>query len=294
MTIPPTVLWPYAAAAAALLAGLFCKARRFKAAGRLEVFIVLAPILIAIGMAVFGADHLSAVRGVASIVPKWIPFPVFWAAFVGVALVAAAAGLATGFLSETALGLLGFMVCCFALIMFAPLWVKTLASGKPGQRVWLTLMVRDLTLSWCYLAAWASLSAKGFRATLVTVGQYIVAIGIGIYGGMQLQHPEMAPGIPQEGPPLPLPGWIPVHEAWTYATGIIFLVGALGLLFRPLAARAAMLLGITCTVLSVLIYLPVTIHAGKDVDNGLNYLAITCVLAGGLLLLSTAFPKKAG
>lgn len=43
--------------------------------------------VIALSLVVFGADHFQALGFIASLLPGWIPFHVFWVAFFGVALV---------------------------------------------------------------------------------------------------------------------------------------------------------------------------------------------------------------
>src|SRR5215470_11662119 len=95
-SINPSVFWPYAAGAAILVIGLpvviMGAARRAQGLDKLAAF---GPLLFAIAMAVFGADHFVTAPFVASIVPSWIPWHLFWAYFVGVGLVAGALSLTT-------------------------------------------------------------------------------------------------------------------------------------------------------------------------------------------------------
>jgi uncharacterized membrane protein len=287
MSLPPQVFWPYAAGAAALVAGAIGQARRLRGATAGERLLCSAPILVAVGMAVFGADHLTEAAGVATIVPRWIPWHLFWAYFVGVALEAAALSLCTGLLSDLASGLLGVMLICFALTIFVPFWLQA-----PGDRTRLTLLARDFTLGTSYLAFALRLARARIGRGLVVVGRLVAALGMGTYGLLQCLHPEMAPGIPQDGPNLePLPAWIPAHAFWTYLSGGLFLLGAVGLLVPKWASRAAFLLGTWVAILVIAAYLPITIEKGANVEEGLNYLAIHCALAGAMLLLSAALAK---
>ena len=66
--------------------------------------------MFAIAMAVFGANHFVAASFVAKIVPSWIPGRLFWAYFVGLALLATAPSLATTIKWRLAAALLGFMI----------------------------------------------------------------------------------------------------------------------------------------------------------------------------------------
>jgi uncharacterized membrane protein len=51
--------------------------------------------LLGMSLIVFGIDHFLAITFIASLIPVWIPWRVFWVAFFGVAFIAA--GLSIGF-----------------------------------------------------------------------------------------------------------------------------------------------------------------------------------------------------
>jgi len=73
--------------------------------------------LFALSLIVFGVDHFLALAFIATLLPDWIPWHVFWVAFFGVAFIAA--GLSMG---------LNFLQCWGAAgigLMFA-IWVVTL------------------------------------------------------------------------------------------------------------------------------------------------------------------------
>jgi len=61
-------------------------------------------------MAIFGSDHLVAAKFVATIVPSWIPGHLFWAYFMGFALIAATLNLATSIRWRLAASLLFIFV----------------------------------------------------------------------------------------------------------------------------------------------------------------------------------------
>jgi uncharacterized membrane protein len=283
MHLSPQVFWPYFGGAAALLIGIFRHRKALGQARGAEMLLVLAPVFVAIAMAVFGADHLSAPRNVAQVVPVWMPWRLFWAVFVGLALVAAAAGLAADTAPDLAAGLLGAMIGCFALLIFLPWWLKS-----PGNPFRITLLLRDLTLGSAFLAY-----GLRRRPAFVAAAQRIVAIGLAVYGAEQALHPLNAPGIPPDGPNrVTLPAWIPAHAACSYLCAAIFILAALALATGKQARRAAFTAGATVSVLILIAYLPWTIAQKGDVDNGLDYVAIHFALAGALLLLSAALPRR--
>ena len=79
----------YLAAGAVLLIGLITIFRRGFAARGLDAIVEFGPLFFAIPMAVFGTFHFLFTASVAALVPHWIPGHMFWAYFVGVALIAA-------------------------------------------------------------------------------------------------------------------------------------------------------------------------------------------------------------
>jgi uncharacterized membrane protein len=291
-SIPAAVFWPYFAGAATLVIGLGTSIKnRIGQASGFDRFILIGPLSFAIAMAIFGADHLVAAKFVATIVPSWIPGHLFWAYFVGFALIAAALSLATSIRWRLAAALLGIMIFIFVLTIHIP---NLLAA--PHDRTRLTIFLRDLTLSAGALAFGASQTGtnagfQAFRPKLITVARFVIAISIAVFGVDHFLDPTFAPGLPQEGPVIiTMPAWIPGHVFWAYLTGAIFIGCALGLLSRRYARFAATLLGITVLVLILFVYLPLTIAKASDIVTGLNYLAIHFALAGAAFFLAEAMP----
>jgi hypothetical protein len=63
----------------------------------LDKIAALSNLCFAIPLAVFGALHLSGIGFVLPLVPKYMPWRLFWAYFVGAALLAASLSIATKF-----------------------------------------------------------------------------------------------------------------------------------------------------------------------------------------------------
>src|SRR5260370_28939222 len=92
-------------------------ARRARGFDKLVAF---GPLLFGIAMAIFGADHMVTSGFVARIVPSFIPWHLFWAYFVGVALLAGALSFATTILWRLAAGSFALMFLIFELTMHIP------------------------------------------------------------------------------------------------------------------------------------------------------------------------------
>jgi uncharacterized membrane protein len=300
------VLWPYVAGGSILITGLATASKNkcWQASG-FNKFILFGPMLLAIAIAIFGADHLTAAKSVAQIVPPWMPGRLFWTYFVGVALIAAAMSLATGINRRLAAALLGIMIFLFVLMIHIPSCFTV-----PYDKTRLTIVLRDLTLSAGALAFAATqaehararrtpgqrqrFSLQTLNSKVITIARFLIAISIAVFGVDEFLYPTFAPGIPQEGPAfVTMPAWIPGHVFWAYLTGILFVVCAIGLMSRKHARSAATVLGLTVLILALFVYLPLTVVKASDIANGLNYLAIHFALSGAAFLLAGALPVKA-
>ncbi|MGA7886938.1 MAG: hypothetical protein WCA44_14425, partial [Acidobacteriaceae bacterium] len=77
-----------AAGAAALLVGVVLIRPQFVAASGAVRILVLGPLAYAIALAIFAAEHYTAPRDLAPLVPHWLPAHLFWVYFVGTAWLA--------------------------------------------------------------------------------------------------------------------------------------------------------------------------------------------------------------
>src|ERR1700747_3685600 len=95
----------------------------------LDKFVALTNLCFAIPLAVFGALHLSGVGFVLPLVPSYMPWRLFWAYFVGFALLAASVSIATKIQVRWSGLLFGIMMFAFVAMMDIPG-----AVAKPGNR----------------------------------------------------------------------------------------------------------------------------------------------------------------
>lgn len=109
---------------------------------------VVAPVLFAMPLFVFGAQHLMYGRFVATLVPAWIPARLFWAYFVGAAFLAAACAILARRAAGLASLLLGLMFLSWVLVVHLP---RVVASPHFGNG-WTSMFVA-LAMSGAALAA---------------------------------------------------------------------------------------------------------------------------------------------
>jgi uncharacterized membrane protein len=77
-------------------------------------------ILFALSLIVFAVQHFMYADFIATLVPAWIPFKLFWAYFIGVAFSLACISLLTNIKTRLACALLGFMFLFWVIFLHLP------------------------------------------------------------------------------------------------------------------------------------------------------------------------------
>ena len=273
-----------------LFAGVFVVRTEIRAARGWDRLIALDCVFIAVSLAVFAPEHFRGPQFVEGMVPTWMPARLFWAYFVGCALLAAATSLTVGRqvrLSSTLLGLMFFLFVC---MLYLPS-----ALRHSGNRFAWAYALRDLSFaggSWALAGRCCRAASPGLSKAMILFGRIVVAVAALYYAVEHFLHPEFAPGVPLE---LVEPPWIPMPSAWGYIAGAILLVAGIALAMNARARTAAALIGALMAVLTLFPYLAILIHAwggsASDVNDAINYVADTLLFAGAALALASALPR---
>lgn len=110
-------------------------------------------LLFAGTLVVFGLQHFLYTAFLASLIPSWIPFPVFWEFVVGAAFLAAAAGIAFDRAARLAALLLGLMFVLFVVVVHAP----RVAAAVTSRDEWTSTLVAVAMSGGAFVLAEASL-----------------------------------------------------------------------------------------------------------------------------------------
>jgi uncharacterized membrane protein len=282
-------LWLHCIAAVLFIFGIFVMFR--KGASRthgLGRAIAFGPLFFAWPLAVFGMQHFVFLHEVVNAVPSWMPGHVFWALFVGTALIAASLSMITGIKAKLAALMVGVMLFLFVLLIYVPNLVQ-----NPGD-IAVTALLRDLSLSGGALALAGTLAEKepwrrfGWIAVL---GRYFFAVAIGEFGVENFLHPQFAPVVPE--PDLMTPAWVPGHTMWPYLTGAILVACSVAMLLNWRTRLAASVVGITFFALLIFIYMPMEIvHPSIEISGELDQVAQTLAMSGAALLVAGAQARK--
>ena len=286
--IPGAVFWPYFAGAVSLAIGLPLILRKeVPQAHGLDKLLAFGRLFYAFPLAVFGADHFVFAKGIAEIVPSWIPGHMFWVYFVGTALFAASLSFVLKRHSELAATLTGIMLFSFVALMHIPNIV-----ADPGSRVPWIIALRDLSFSGgAFAFAGAQRNARSARGGpyLVGLARFFIGIPALVFGLEHFLHPTYVPAIPLDRV---TPVWIPGRMFWAYFTGAVLLAAGVCILVNRKAHLAATVLGIVVFLVVLFVYLPINAASLSNIDNGLNYFADTLLYCGAVLLLADSIPAE--
>lgn len=280
--LPPIVPVCYCLGVSILLIGLIVAFRRdIPRAQGLDKIVCFGPVFFVAPLAVFAGEHFTVTRGMAGMVPGWIPWHMFWVIFVGLCLVAASLSLAVGRVAGLASFMLGVMFFGFVTLMD----VEGLTTHLHDRFIW-TLTFRELTFSLCSFAFAATLANARWRPAserLAAVARVVVGSVIVFYGVEHFLHPQFVPVIPLE---LPLPAYIPVHVLINFVVGGAEVLAGLAMVVNRQARTAATLLGALVGVVVLLVYLPLLIAHPADIEVAMNYVADTLCFGGAVLMLA--------
>ena len=290
LVIPTTVIWSYSVGGVVFVVGLLTIILRgeWQKAHGLDKLILFGPIFYAVPVAAFGTEHFTLTTAIASFVPNWIPWHLFWAYFVGACFIAAALSLVTKIQVRLSASLLALTFFLFVVLMDAPAWAR-----HPGNPFRLTLLLRELSFCAGPLALAASFttmwSERGAQV-LATIARYFLAISVLFYSFEQFVRGDHVPGVPLERL---TPQYIPGHAVWTYLAAVAYAVGGSMLLVGKKTRAAATWVGLSVFFVVLVVYLPIAVVDRASLDNGLNYLFDTLMFCGTVLLLADAMPREA-
>ena len=217
-----------------------------------------------------------------------MPWRLFWAYFVGFALLSASLSIATRVQVRWSGLLFGIMMFLFVAMVHIPR-----ALADPRNRIAWVIVLRELSFAGGgWILAGNAMRGPG-KSKLITVGRVLIAIAAIFFGFEHFLHPAGCPGVPLEKL---TPLWIPGRLLIGYLTGAILLVAGVGILLAKKTRMAATYLGTWIVLLVLFVYVPILIAQLSDPSTGvqvegINYFADTLLFAGAILALASATPS---
>src|ERR1700730_640386 len=293
LEISRTVVAMCSAGILLFLVALWAARTDIERARGLDKVVALNNLWFAAPLAVFGALHLSAARGLMTMVPTYMPWRLFWAYFFGFALLAASLSIATKIQVRWSGLLFGIAMFSFVAMLDIP---GILAN--PRDRFAWTLTLREMLFGGGGgILAGTAVREQGHGqggSRVITIGRVIFGIAAIFYGFENSLHTANVPGVPLEKL---MPAWIPAHLLIGWLTGAILVVAGICILLNKKTRVAATYLGTWTLLLVVFIYGPILIAALSDPSTdvkveGINYFFDTMLFAGAILALASATPRS--
>jgi uncharacterized membrane protein YphA (DoxX/SURF4 family) len=277
-----------------LIAAWATKADVAQASG-LDKVVVLSNLCFALPLAVFGAEHLSGAQFIKFGVPSYMPWPLFWAYFVGFALLAASLSIATKIQVQWSGLLFGIMLFLFVAMLHIPR-----VHANPRDRIAWVVAIRDMSFAGGgWILAATAMRGQGREqdqgaSKLIAVGRVLIGIAAIFYGVETFLHPRGMPGIPLQKL---MSDWIPARPVIGYLTAAILVVAGAAILLAMKTRTAATYLGSWIVLMVVLVYGPILIASLLDPSTdikveGLNYFFDTLLFGGTVLALADATPRS--
>jgi uncharacterized membrane protein len=284
--MPSEVIWSYLFFGAVLATGLVAAFLRddWPRARGVEKLLFFGPLFYAAPLTAFGIEHFTQTKSIASLIPRWIPWHVFWTYVVGAGFVLGGFSLVTRILAFLSARVLALTFFLFVVLMDLPAW-----AANPSDRFGITLALRELSFSGGALAFAASLTglARGSgTATAAAIARYFVAVPVLFFSFEQFMHGRYVPGIPLR---LLTPDYIFGHAVWTYLAALAYAVTGILLVARKHTRAAATWLGAAVLFVELVVYVPMAVVERSSL-KGLNFLADTLMFCGAVLLVARAMP----
>jgi uncharacterized membrane protein len=289
---PSTAAAMCSAGIALFLIGGWAARNEVAEARGLDKIVALSNVCFAVPLAVFGALHLFGPQFILPLVPKYMPWRMFWVYFIGVALIAAALSIATKIAVRWSGLLVGIMMFMFVAMLYLPFALTHLHA-----RITWTIVLRESSFGG---AAWilAANAANGWRgpvkSAMINVGRVCVTMALIFFGIQHFLHPLGLPGVPLQEE---MPAWIPGRVLIDYVTGAALLVAGGSILLRWKTRMVTACVGGWILLMVLVIYGPFLILALYDLGigakiTGINYFADTLLFAGVILAVASATPRS--
>ena len=256
----------------------------------MNIFLDSGRFLLALSMILFGIEHFVFAKFVATLVPAWIPWHLFWTYFVGIALIAAGFAICTKQQAYLAAALLGGMIFAFVLLCHIPIIARVHSDGMSslvgdlaGR---LDNAAKDLALCGAAFLFAGTQSKRWFSSgndPFFTLGRLLFGIPILAFGVLHFVYPAFGPGIAPMFTSVSFP--IPGHLLWVYFTAVIFIATGICVLGNKKLRLAGTVLGAMILVFALLTWVPrFGAHPFEIVGNWLKDIGV----AGGALILAAS------
>ncbi|OOQ59969.1 DoxX family protein [Mucilaginibacter pedocola] len=214
---------------------------------------------------VFGIQHFMYANFVATLIPGWLPWHLFWAVFVGIAFILAAVSIVINKYTRLSSLLLATLLALFILLIHIPNLSAKLQNAQSWARA-----LQDLTIMG------TALLISG-QANLQLPGKYLFAIPLVF---LAMQHFTHAAFVTAK-----VPAWFPAVEVWDYIIGLVIIVMVAGIISNRYLGAPALMLAVLLLAFALLYHVPLL---AANLYNGQQWTAamLDAAIAGGAFVVA--------
>lgn len=202
-------------------------------------------VIFAVPWLVFGLQHFLYADFVATLVPAFMPFKLFWAYLTGSAMIAAGISFIVNRFAVLAAILLGLMLTGFILLIHVPALLT-----KPFTVAALTRPLQDVALACASFLLAGILSSERAKPVIpdaiIKASRYIFALMLIGFGVQQFFNLDFLTA--------QIPLYFPLRIFWVYLTGILMIVAGAIVILDKKSVLTAVALGIFLAVVNVFNY----------------------------------------
>ncbi len=231
---------------------------------------VFAYKCLTIGMILFGLafigtglQHFIYLQFVATLVPGYIPVPVFWAALTGTAMILAGVSFILKRRANLSALLLSIMMGCFVVMIHLP----KLSAAPRDINNWVRAL-QDIAI----LGTAMMLTTP---KTLTKVGLWLYAIPLLLLGLVHFMQPVIVTA--------KIPAYFPVIPVFDVIIGLLMTGLTLCIIIKRYAMKAALALGTLLLIFALLYSVPILVGNIKTGGEWTNLLLAMAVSAGGFV-----------
>lgn len=225
--------------------------------------LIIGSILLGLAFIGTGMQHIIYLQFVATLVPAYMPVPVFWAALTGAGMMLAGISFLLQRRTQIAALLLSIMMAGFIVMIHIP----KLTAAPHEINNWIRAM-QDLAILG---TAMMLTSVKTFNKAGIT----LYALPLILLGVAHFMHPALI--TPK------LPAYLPAARVLDYLVGAAMVALAVCIIAKRYAQMAALALGIMLLVFALLYSVPTLAGNIKNGAEWTTLLLALAVAAGGFV-----------
>lgn len=175
---------------------------------------------------IFGIQHFMYADFVATLVPAYMPWRLFWAYATGASMFAAGVSFIVRWQMKLAAFLLGCLMVLYLLMVHPPLLSKEPQVGQHWTRFMQDIAIMGAVFALALLSGpWRTGAGRRETDAPGLIVRYCYALPMIVLGAQHFTHNAFVTA--------KVPAWAPFVDLWDYIIGLALIAGALGILFAP-------------------------------------------------------------